>query len=73
MGVHLRMKKLQDAAQPERQKAIGDAANRLVDTAGMGKQYKVLGLSGAGVGVAQDPQSSFWPFVDASEGSSASS
>ncbi|KAI0029274.1 S-adenosyl-L-methionine-dependent methyltransferase, partial [Vararia minispora EC-137] len=44
MGMHLRVKKLQDAARPERRKSIEDAANRLVDLMGMGKQYKVMGV-----------------------------
>ncbi|KAN0134441.1 DUF185 domain containing protein [Lactarius tabidus] len=47
MGLGMRTNALQRAAaSPERGDALAEAAARLVDPAGMGKEYKVMGLMG---------------------------
>lgn len=60
MGIGTRVAALQRAAaSPERGDALIKAAARLVDAAGMGKEYKVMGVtSGVGGGVEE-----VWPFV----------
>lgn len=46
MGLQLRVKGLIDAAKSEeRKKVIQDAANRLVDRTGMGKEYQFMGIT----------------------------
>jgi NADH dehydrogenase [ubiquinone] 1 alpha subcomplex assembly factor 7 len=46
MGLQLRVKGLVDAAKSEdRKKVIEDAAKRLVDRTGMGKEYQFMGIT----------------------------
>lgn len=46
MGLHLRVKGLVDAAKSgDRKKVIKDAAKRLVDRTGMGKEYQFMGIT----------------------------
>ncbi|KAI0267855.1 S-adenosyl-L-methionine-dependent methyltransferase [Gloeopeniophorella convolvens] len=60
MGVSTRVGALQRAsASPERADALGKAATRLVDATGMGKQYKVMGVTG---GVKEGGEG-LWPFI----------
>ena len=60
MGLNTRVDALRRAAaSPERADALGEAAARLVDPAGMGREYKVLGVTSAR---ARDPKG-VWPFV----------
>ena len=48
MGICARVDALQRAAvSSERADALGNAAARLVDAAGMGREYKVMGVTGA--------------------------
>jgi NADH dehydrogenase [ubiquinone] 1 alpha subcomplex assembly factor 7 len=62
MGLGTRVNALQRAAaSPERGDALAEAAARLVDPAGMGKEYKVMGLTG-GAARAADAEG-VWPFV----------
>jgi hypothetical protein len=62
MGIGTRVSALQRAAaSPERADALGKAAARLVDAAGMGREYKVMGVTG---GVKnKDGDEAVWPFV----------
>jgi NADH dehydrogenase [ubiquinone] 1 alpha subcomplex assembly factor 7 len=60
MGINTRVAALQRAAAlPERGVALGKAAARLVDGTGMGKEYRVMGVTGA-VGEGTE---GVWPFV----------
>ncbi|KAN0134477.1 S-adenosyl-L-methionine-dependent methyltransferase [Lactarius tabidus] len=62
MGLGTRVNALQRAAaSPERGDALAEAAARLVDPAGMGKEYKVMGLTG-GAACAVHAEG-VWPFV----------
>jgi NADH dehydrogenase [ubiquinone] 1 alpha subcomplex assembly factor 7 len=65
MGLWLRVNALvRNAQSGEREKAILEAAQRLVDPIGMGKEYKVMGI------VAGDETTAFsdiWPFVEVKE------
>ncbi|KAL4402537.1 protein-arginine omega-N symmetric methyltransferase [Malassezia pachydermatis] len=45
LGLSLRVKKLLESNPPARAKVIEQAAARLIDAHGMGKQYQVLGVS----------------------------
>ena len=46
MGLRLRVKGLVDAAKSEdRKKVIEDAAKRLEDRTGMGKEYQFMGIT----------------------------
>jgi hypothetical protein len=62
MGIAARVAALQRAAiSAERADALGKAAARLVDAAGMGREYKVMGVTGRpGRG---DAEAEVWPFV----------
>ena len=62
MGIGTRVGALQRAAaSPERADALGKAAVRLVDAAGMGREYKVMGVTG---GIKdKDTGEGVWPFV----------
>ena len=63
MGIGTRVAALQRAAAfPERGVALENAAARLVDGTGMGREYKVWGVTG-GVGGGTER---VWPFVAAS-------
>jgi len=58
MGISARVDALQRAAvSPERADALGKAAARLVDAAGMGREYKVMGVTGG-----RDAEE-VWPFI----------
>jgi NADH dehydrogenase [ubiquinone] 1 alpha subcomplex assembly factor 7 len=59
MGIDTRIAALQRAAAfPERGVALGKAAARLVDGTGMGREYKVMGVTGVKEGTE-----GVWPFV----------
>ncbi|KAI0247657.1 DUF185-domain-containing protein [Lactifluus subvellereus] len=62
MGIGTRVGALQRAAaSPERADSLGKAAARLVDAAGMGREYKVMGVTG---GIKdKDTEERVWPFV----------
>ncbi len=69
MGLHLRVERLVRAAPNEaRGKEMEHAANRLVDKAGMGREYKVLGVVGRDAGKDQAEADTngneIWPFVE---------
>jgi NADH dehydrogenase [ubiquinone] 1 alpha subcomplex assembly factor 7 len=49
------------AASPERGDMLGQAAARLVDPIGMGKEYKVMGVTGSAARTADAEE--VWPFV----------
>lgn len=56
---------VQNAPTDERQKAIKEAAERLVDENGMGGQYKVLGVVGGGsAGGNGSGELVVWPFIN---------
>ncbi|KAJ7757738.1 S-adenosyl-L-methionine-dependent methyltransferase [Mycena maculata] len=60
MGLQLRIDSLAAGTQTDETKAaIREAGRRLVDPAGMGKEYMVLGISG------QTGEGSVWPFESA--------
>jgi len=60
MGIGTRVAALQQsAASPERADTLEKAVARLVDAAGMGGEYKVMGVTG-GVGKGEEL---VWPFV----------
>ncbi len=60
MGIGTRVAALQRAvASPERGVALEKAAARLVDATGMGREYKVMGVTG-GVGGGIEE---VWPFI----------
>jgi NADH dehydrogenase [ubiquinone] 1 alpha subcomplex assembly factor 7 len=62
MGLSTRVSALQRAASfPERADTLGKAAARLVDPTGMGKEYKVMGVTG-GAARAADADG-VWPFI----------
>jgi SAM-dependent MidA family methyltransferase len=62
MGLSTRIGALQRAAaSPERADAIGKAAARLVDAAGMGREYKVMGVTGKVQD--KDKEEDVWPFI----------
>jgi len=59
MGIEVRVEALKKSASGEDRKTeIDKAAKRLVDLNGMGKQYRVLGVSSS-----EDP-AEVWPFVE---------
>jgi len=62
MGIGTRVDALQRAAaSPARADALSEATARLVDPAGMGREYKVMGVTG-GAARAADTDG-VWPFV----------
>jgi len=64
MGIQIRVDALVRAAQTEERKnAIGEAAKRLVDRTGMGREYQVLGIISDKYKLAGDSES-VWPFMD---------
>jgi hypothetical protein len=64
MGIGARVAALQRAAaSPERTDALEKAAARLVDATGMGREYKVMGVTAhtiAGTGATEED---VWPFI----------
>lgn len=83
MGLQIRVQGLVKAAESdERKKVIADAANRLVDRSGMGKEYQVLGITShpdVPRDAAQTSSESssignvtVWPFVEAPRGDGGS-
>ncbi|KAI0322135.1 S-adenosyl-L-methionine-dependent methyltransferase [Amylostereum chailletii] len=65
MGLDTRVKGLTEAAKdPVRKETIRNAAERLVDLTGMGKQYQVLGLTSTGAAAAGSLGLGVWPFYD---------
>lgn len=66
MGLGLRVEALvRGAATEERGAEIADAARRLVDRAGMGGEYQVLGIT---AGVDGERAAEVWPFAAAQAG-----
>ncbi|KAF7424518.1 hypothetical protein PC9H_009825 [Pleurotus ostreatus] len=62
MGIDMRVDALVKAASTEeRQKVIRDAALRLADPVGMGKEYQVLGITSKPT--SEDGSPGVWPFV----------
>ena len=62
MGLGTRVSALRRAAaSPERTDVLSKAAARLVDPAGMGREYKVMGVT-AGAASAADTDG-VWPFI----------
>lgn len=62
MGIDMRVDALVKAASTdERQKVIRDAALRLADPVGMGKEYQVLGITSKPTSEDRSPE--VWPFV----------
>jgi len=60
MGISARVAALRRAAaSPERADALEKATARLVDATGMGREYKVMGVT-VGSGAAEED---VWPFV----------
>ncbi|RDB26124.1 Protein arginine methyltransferase NDUFAF7, mitochondrial [Hypsizygus marmoreus] len=65
MGLQLRVDALvRDAKTEERGAAIRDAAQRLVDRAGMGREYQVLGITSSSGGEKKAAAGEVWPFVE---------
>ncbi|KAH9055203.1 S-adenosyl-L-methionine-dependent methyltransferase [Lactarius vividus] len=63
MGIGTRVSALQRAAaSPARADALTEAAARLVDPAGMGREYKVMGVTGGAAAATADVDG-VWPFV----------
>lgn len=59
MGLHVRVDALVRSARTQEQRnAIQQAADRLVDPAGMGVQYQIMGITGG-----KDPSKPVWPFL----------
>jgi NADH dehydrogenase [ubiquinone] 1 alpha subcomplex assembly factor 7 len=72
MGLGTRVSALQRVAtSPERADALGQAAARLVDPVGMGKEYKVMGVT-SGAARAADAEGA-WPFVAGASGKTSRS
>jgi NADH dehydrogenase [ubiquinone] 1 alpha subcomplex assembly factor 7 len=68
MGIRLRVNALvRNAGSGEREKAILEAAERLVDPIGMGKEYKVMGIVSPPTGDETTASSDIWPFVEVKE------
>jgi len=67
MGLGLRLEGLVKAAKDgERKKIIEDAGKRLVDMNGMGKEYKILGVSSFKAAEGEKEEV-VWPFVPESD------
>lgn len=63
MGLRARVNALKAGAKTdERKQQIEAAANRLVDTSGMGSQYQVMALTGKRAASLSAEER--WPFVD---------
>lgn len=63
MGLQLRVQALKNSARSEDRKTeIEKAAGRLVDLAGMGSQYQLLGVTGTRH--IQPTAEQSWPFVE---------
>jgi len=66
MGANIRFKALKHAAREEaRKKDMDKAANRLLDTMGMGMEYQVLGITSHGT--TGDVTDFAYPFMDTEE------
>jgi NADH dehydrogenase [ubiquinone] 1 alpha subcomplex assembly factor 7 len=64
MGFELRVDALTRAAPScERKEAITNAAQRLVDRNGMGKEYQFLGVTASTNGSSTTDDGILWPFV----------
>ncbi len=64
MGIGTRVAALKRAASsPARADALGEAAARLVDPAGMGREYKVMGMTGGAAREMAAEAEGVWPFV----------
>ena len=64
MGLAVRLGKLLHHADKGKKEEISRAAMRLVAPGGMGTQYNVLGLTGAGDREPTPEEKEVWPFVD---------
>ena len=71
MGLGLRVASLARVApSPDRRRAIEDAVQRLVDPLGMGREYRVLGITSTSASSARrETHASVWPFVVDRDGS----
>jgi NADH dehydrogenase [ubiquinone] 1 alpha subcomplex assembly factor 7 len=68
MGMGMRVEALKRAAKTqERKDLIDQAASRLVDTLGMGKEYQVLGITSHERKNRAGAVKGVWPFMDISE------
>ena len=62
MGLGTRVSALRRAAaSPERADVLSKAAARLVDPAGMGREYKVMGVTAVAASAADTD--GVWPFI----------
>ena len=59
---------VRNAKTDERRSHIQDAAKRLVDPIGMGKEYQVMGITNFGNGAAAQAPIDVWPFIEVKEG-----
>lgn len=68
MGLRLRVDALvRNSKTDERRPAIWDAAKRLVDPTGMGKEYQVMGITNFGSDSEALAFGEVWPFVEVKE------
>jgi NADH dehydrogenase [ubiquinone] 1 alpha subcomplex assembly factor 7 len=68
MGLLLRVNALvRNAKSDERRTPILDAAKRLVDPAGMGKEYQVMGITSFSSGAERQAPVEVWPFFESKE------
>jgi len=73
MGLRLRVNALvRNAKTDERRSAIWDAAKRLVDPVGMGKEYQVMGFTNPVSGAEARSPTDVWPFVGVEQGKDVS-
>jgi NADH dehydrogenase [ubiquinone] 1 alpha subcomplex assembly factor 7 len=73
MGLRLRVDALvRNAKTDERRAAIRDAAKRLVDPVGMGKEYQVTAITNFHSSAEAQAPADVWPFVEVKEGKDAS-
>ena len=73
MGLSLRVNALlRNAKTEERRVAIRDAAKRLVDQAGMGRQYQVMGITNVDSDTGKQASGDVWSFVSLPDGGGAS-
>lgn len=64
MGFDIRLSKLLNAAHKQKRgREIRQAAQRLVDPIGMGKEYQMLGVTGNGRLENKGDGEGVWPFI----------
>lgn len=64
MGLELRLQSLLKAAETTRREEIHEAAARLIDPIGMGKEYQVMGIANKIPSSEESKDSVVWPFFD---------